>query len=225
MAVARLVNWPDTMAELQYPAPWQREHFIPCCKHGRREATRTKVAADGGGPGALGHGATSSPCNDPGLESDRLRSPRQIDPAAQFHFTIGEARGGTTAREGIVPLRSCFVPSIGDLLYALISLPRRCNLLQQFRRGRLSTKITRDSGLLQNCLNEIRHGGGTNTVSNICSASRSALYAFSSMSFAWASMRDLLTVSIALNMSPREKYVAERALHFGVLPRMPKKLK
>jgi hypothetical protein len=28
MAVARLVNWPDTLAELGYPVPWDREHFI-----------------------------------------------------------------------------------------------------------------------------------------------------------------------------------------------------
>jgi hypothetical protein len=28
MAVARLVNWPDTMAALGYPVPWNREHFL-----------------------------------------------------------------------------------------------------------------------------------------------------------------------------------------------------
>src|SRR5262249_54347008 len=28
MAVARLVNWPDTLAALGYPVPWGREHFI-----------------------------------------------------------------------------------------------------------------------------------------------------------------------------------------------------
>jgi hypothetical protein len=28
MAVARLVNWPDTMAELGYPVPWDRERFV-----------------------------------------------------------------------------------------------------------------------------------------------------------------------------------------------------
>jgi hypothetical protein len=28
MAVARLVNWPDTLAELGYPVPWDRSHFI-----------------------------------------------------------------------------------------------------------------------------------------------------------------------------------------------------
>jgi alpha-glutamyl/putrescinyl thymine pyrophosphorylase clade 1 len=28
MAVARFVNWPDTLQELGYPVPWDREHFI-----------------------------------------------------------------------------------------------------------------------------------------------------------------------------------------------------
>ena len=28
MTVARLINWPDTMAELGYPVPWNREHFL-----------------------------------------------------------------------------------------------------------------------------------------------------------------------------------------------------
>jgi hypothetical protein len=28
MAVARFVNWPDTLAELGYPVPWDRKHFI-----------------------------------------------------------------------------------------------------------------------------------------------------------------------------------------------------
>ena len=28
MAVARLVNWPDTLAELGYPVPWDRDHFV-----------------------------------------------------------------------------------------------------------------------------------------------------------------------------------------------------
>jgi hypothetical protein len=38
MAVARLVNWPDSMAALGYPVPWNREHFI---------ATLTDRAAHG----------------------------------------------------------------------------------------------------------------------------------------------------------------------------------
>jgi hypothetical protein len=28
MCLARFINWPDTLAELGYPAPWNREHFL-----------------------------------------------------------------------------------------------------------------------------------------------------------------------------------------------------
>src|SRR5262245_5824366 len=28
MAVARLVNWPDSLAAIGYPVPWHRENFI-----------------------------------------------------------------------------------------------------------------------------------------------------------------------------------------------------
>jgi len=37
MAVARFVNWPDTLAEIGYPMPWNREHFVAT---GRSRAAR-----------------------------------------------------------------------------------------------------------------------------------------------------------------------------------------
>jgi len=44
MAVARLVNWPDTLAELGYPVPWDRERFIATLR--TRAARGEKVWGD-----------------------------------------------------------------------------------------------------------------------------------------------------------------------------------
>src|SRR6516162_4469256 len=40
MAVARLVNWPDSLAAIGYPVPWDREHFIAVLQ-ARRAASET----------------------------------------------------------------------------------------------------------------------------------------------------------------------------------------
>jgi alpha-glutamyl/putrescinyl thymine pyrophosphorylase clade 1 len=44
MSVSRFVNWPDTMAELGYPVPWRREHFIALLQD--RAAREEKVWGD-----------------------------------------------------------------------------------------------------------------------------------------------------------------------------------
>ena len=44
MAVARLVNWPDTLAELGYPIPWDREHLVAVVQ--ARAARGEKVWGD-----------------------------------------------------------------------------------------------------------------------------------------------------------------------------------
>src|SRR5262249_11706029 len=41
MAVARYVNWPDTLAELGYPLPWDREHFIAVLEERARRGHTT----------------------------------------------------------------------------------------------------------------------------------------------------------------------------------------
>jgi 5-hmdU DNA kinase, helical domain len=44
MAVARLVNWPDSLAALGYPVPWNREHFVATLQ--TRAAQGNKVWGD-----------------------------------------------------------------------------------------------------------------------------------------------------------------------------------
>jgi hypothetical protein len=44
MAVARLVNWPDTLAALGYPTPWDRDHFVAVLQ--ARAAEGAKVWGD-----------------------------------------------------------------------------------------------------------------------------------------------------------------------------------
>jgi hypothetical protein len=45
LAVARLVNWPDTLAELGYPVPWRPDHFVAVLEDRARRSEKVYTGA------------------------------------------------------------------------------------------------------------------------------------------------------------------------------------
>jgi hypothetical protein len=96
MAVARLVNWPDTLVELGYPVPWEPDHFraVMAAREARGE-TRFSSAyniSNGGSTAPKAHHLVDKVFAPLWARRKQLR-PRPEDSLHTFYGRLREMRG------------------------------------------------------------------------------------------------------------------------------------
>ncbi len=94
MAVARLVNWPDTLAEIGYPVPWNDSHFVRTLEDLRGTKVFTGAYMIPGGPAKMSKPFyLATGVLGPMWERRDYIRPQAGDTLAAFHSRLMECHG------------------------------------------------------------------------------------------------------------------------------------
>jgi hypothetical protein len=96
MTVARLVNWPDTLAEIGYPVPWDPERFMRIMKDRKKRGLKVYTGAYMITAGADGVDKATHQANNvfgPMWAKRETMRPRPKDDLNMFHMLLGQFNG------------------------------------------------------------------------------------------------------------------------------------